>query len=110
LKKTWFDEHGLTNKAFRRRPRDEDGISVAASREAAKKLQDSGFGTASLLIARIILIPKLSVKCGDDDHGYIDGVPVDAPENPLEIYNKVMWIADQLVEIAKDDIVVDPWK
>ena len=104
MKPIWFEGDRLTNKAFRRRPEDTDGLSVASSHEAAKLLQKrSGKGVASLEIRSIEML-ALTVFRENDDHGYIQGIPDETTEN----YDIVMAIADKLLKLST--VTIDPWR
>lgn len=86
----------VTDKAFRRRPgKDLDGLSVARVHAAAKRFQQSGAGVAVLRVSEIQRI-GLSVCC-PGDHGTIDGLPFDTPDN----YAVVIELAVRLCAIAE---------
>ena len=73
-RKSWFDGYVLTNKAYRLRPTDTDGLSVGSSHTAAKQLQSSGFAVAQLRIVELENL-GLSVLPTDDNHANILGFP-----------------------------------
>jgi hypothetical protein len=110
LRPNWFENDELTNRAFRRRPNETDGISVASSHDAAKRLLRSGWGVAALSRDAIASIEGLSIVFDNENHGYIKGVPVYA-ENPSDVdYDRALEIADRLLELARNRVVHDPWK
>lgn len=109
LKPTWFDNDKLTNAAFRRGPRDDDGLSVASSLEAAQSLLSSGKGVAGILITELAKSGFPLVET-DEIHGYIDNVPP-YEENPdTDAYARSTEVADRLLELAKGGIVLDRWR
>ena len=79
-----------------------DGLSVASSHESAKQAFQRGKGVAALEISAIQFL-NLRVIHGDDDHGYIDGLPYDTQEN----YDQVMEFAERLVALSR--VTIDPW-
>lgn len=101
----------LSNDAFRRSPNDIDGLSVASSHEAAKRLLRSGRGTARFLLLELLAL-GLDVTQTDADHGYIEGLPpfTDDPADPN--YNLATEYADRLLALASkgENITIDPWR
>jgi hypothetical protein len=91
----------LTNKAYRREPKDTDGLSVASSHELAKLTIERGKGVAAIEINKI---PPLNLELvqNDDDHGCIVGIPY-REEN----YNLAMELADKLLELSV--VTLDRW-
>jgi hypothetical protein len=84
---------------------DTDGLSVGSSHEAAKQLQNSGWGVAALEILGINQL-GLPVDMQHELHGYIQNVPYDAPET----YDRAMEIADRLLELALPNLTPDHWR
>ncbi len=92
----------LTNRAFLRRPVDEDGLSVAWSHDKAKQLQASGCGVAGLEIRAIAELGQ-DLAQGEDGHGAID-----VPFPKGDTYDIAYEIADKLTSIS--DVTIDPWR
>jgi hypothetical protein len=109
LRPSWFENGQLVSKAFRRSPSDEDGLSVASSYEAAKKLLKSGGGVARIPIAALRAL-GLTVAPTDEDHACIEGLPPYADELADENYNRALELADRLLEFSNNNIMVDKWK
>ena len=98
----WLYEGTLTDKAFRRRPKDLDGLSVSSTHDSAKRSLQSGAGVAALAVLKVEQL-GLQVACSGS-HGTILGLPFDIPEN----YSRVIEFADRLRDIA--EFSKDPWQ
>ena len=97
----WLHDGTLTDKAFRRRPKDLDGLSVSSTHDEAKRSQQSGAGVAALEVLKVEQL-GLQVTC-PGSHGTILGLPFDIPQN----YSRVIEFADRLLAIAA--FKKDPW-
>lgn len=85
----------MTNSAFRRGPKDEDGLSMACTVEAAKSSFERGVGTTSLSISLLKKIDGLNFVPDEECHGLIVGMP---PHDSN--YDLIMAVADKLLAIA----------
>jgi hypothetical protein len=103
LKASWFDSDGLlTNKAYRRSPKDTDGLSVACSHDYAKKTLERGSGVAAILIDALTDLGLKASFAPDDPHGTIDGLPPDGLD-----YNRASELADRLVAVS--ELTLEKW-
>jgi hypothetical protein len=70
---------------------------------------NSGRGTAALHITEIQAL-DLKVVADSDRHGNIVGVPVYIDNPQDESYLRAMELSDALLELAKGNVRIDPWK
>jgi hypothetical protein len=69
----------------------------------------SGHAIVSLSISEIAKL-GLTVVPTDDEHGFLEGLPCYTEDVSDENYNRATEFADRLLDLAKDNVILDHWR